>query len=1190
MTSRVSPLDDLDGAVEALAACRAPLLIGVRHHSPVCAAAIPAILDAFEPDRVLIELPEELEPWLGWLCHPEARAPMALSAAWPAGDLSFHPFADFSPELAAARWAAARGVPLAAIDLPLALRGEDRGEVEGAEVGEVGVLEALLGRVGARDVEQLWERLVEVPGVGQPPEAVRRAGLMVGWAMRVDAHLRCGVSRLDLAREGHMRARIAQAEGRSAAVVGAFHAAALLPSPLLWRPVAPVARGGEPPETSIIPYSQDLFDARSGYPAGILDPEWRQRVWEAARDGEPMEAVVAEVAVRICAQVRAQRHVASMLDATEVARLSVDLARLRGLSAPGRGELLEALGAALGQGAVEGRARVLERACAQVLVGQRRGVLAPGTPRCGLEVHVERLLVELKLPGPGAASGDLRLDPMRKPLDRRRHVALSRLRACGVHYSVLQETAGLGDGEALTTRWTAAWTPATGASLALMGVMGATLEQASAGALRRGLRRAMKDERPASEAALRFVEEAAECGLVGLVQEGVSLLRGSFLAQATLGALVSALSIVERVRRGHVPAMVDVPIGAWCSEPEGLEAELAVAAVSALEGLAGSEDPGDALAVLDLVEALDQRAGGLQIGDGRLLWALRGFERQGSPLMQGAGLGALVRLGDRPGVDLGGEMGGWLDAAVDAEGRRALTSRFEGVLTVCGAIFEGEPGWLQGLVERVGALPDEAFLERLPALRQGFEARSPASRRRLLVALAPELGDHEARRVDEDLEVPALVLAAWARADREAASMAAARFLRASVRGSEVEADHGDASAGGALGASGSGEGGSAEGGGPTSRVACAGDIGLMDRWRLMLGQERDKLAGRCARASSALEGFFGRGRGEGSRTEGRGGQEVEIPSTRDWAEELGELFGGRVREEVLGRALEAGRRGAALELDPSSIVPSVALLEQALALRGSLSEDQMSPLRRLIERVVEGLVKALAARLEPALSGLVSSRPSRRPTGRLDLRRTVSANLKTAWRGEGGEVRLRPERLIFRARSRRALDWRLILVVDVSGSMEASVIYSAVVAAILSRLPALSVHFLAFNTEVIDFTARVDDPLELLLGVRIGGGTHIAQALRHAAGLMTVPSRTMVVAVTDFEEGPPIGGLVSAVEGLVEAGARALGVAALDDAGAPRYSRAVAERVVAAGMPVAALSPLELARWVGDTLRGGRS
>jgi Mg-chelatase subunit ChlD len=179
------------------------------------------------------------------------------------------------------------------------------------------------------------------------------------------------------------------------------------------------------------------------------------------------------------------------------------------------------------------------------------------------------------------------------------------------------------------------------------------------------------------------------------------------------------------------------------------------------------------------------------------------------------------------------------------------------------------------------------------------------------------------------------------------------------------------------------------------------------------------------------------------------------------------------------------------------------------------------------------------------------------------------------------------PERPWFRTRTRRSADWHVSIVVDVSGSMEASTIYSAVVAAILNRLPALSVRFIAFSTAVLDLTDRVDDPLGLLLEIAVGGGTDIGAGLRYARERLTVPRRTIVALVTDFEEGVSVGKLLAEVRALSESGAHLLGLAALDDRGQPDFNRGIAAQVAAAGMPVAALSPLELARWIGERVRG---
>jgi len=101
-----------DGEVAALSASRAPFLIGVRHHSPALAVAVPRLLDGFGPDMLAVELPAQARAWVDWLAHPETVAPVALAFSRGEG-MSFYPFADFSPELAALRWARGAGVEVA---------------------------------------------------------------------------------------------------------------------------------------------------------------------------------------------------------------------------------------------------------------------------------------------------------------------------------------------------------------------------------------------------------------------------------------------------------------------------------------------------------------------------------------------------------------------------------------------------------------------------------------------------------------------------------------------------------------------------------------------------------------------------------------------------------------------------------------------------------------------------------------------------------------------------------------------------------------------------------------------------------------------------------------------------------------------------------------------------------------------
>ncbi|WP_406860781.1 DUF5682 family protein [Streptomyces sp. HUAS MG47] len=1150
-------------ALDLLAGCREPYLIGVRHHSPALAAAMPALLAAAAPEVLLVELPEEFAPWLPYVAAPGTVPPVALAGHGADDGLVFLPFAEFSPELAAIRWAREAGVEVVPFDLPLSARTGDRD----TDAPRLGLAEALRARAGDR--EDLWDHLVESAAPGAPPETLRRAALAVGWALRTDS---ATVSPYDLRRESHMRARLAEYAGRrTAAVVGAFHAPAL--------EAGAEDAGGEPHGatdatqvvTSLVPYRYGLLDERSGYPAGIRDPEWQHGVYLAGGEPAALDELLVGMAVRICAAVREAGHPAGPADAREVVRMARDLAALRGRPAAGRAELTEAAQSVLTQGRLMGRGRVVAAAMERTLVGDRQGVLAPGTPRSGLGPAVEALLAELSLPRPGAPDRrELRLDPHRDAPDLRRELALRRLAVCRVTYAEPGEVAGVGGAEALTTRWTAAWSPSTAASLDLAGLHGVTLEQAAEGVLRR--RRATQERAGGTTAAqaLEALRDAAGCGLTDAAAEWLALVAAVLPATGTLPELLDGLAVVDGLRAGHVPG---VPSGWAKAELDAAYEALGAAGVRALDGLAGSTAPEDARALVALACRTDADRGGLRLAD-----ALARLDADGTPLIQGAAGAARVLLGQLDAAAFGTRLASRVDGATTPELRTDLAGFLGGVLPAAGPLLETS-GPLDPLLERVEFLSDRDFLTRLPALRAGFDTLPPAARTRLLAVVEDRTG----------------VAAGTLQGDPEAL----ARLATADLAGRE------------ALGALGLGIGlglptEDAAGTSTTPSPALpdpahttappaaptGAELPPGERWRLLLGRGRG-LSGRAGRVATALDELYGGGRGEGARGEeygSGGGDEAPFPDVRAWSEELAALFGPGVREEVLASAAQTGRLDAALELDPGAARPSVELLRTVLSYAGGLSEDRLARLRPLVARLVRELTDVLARRLRPALTGLAHPRPTRRPGGPLDLPRTLRANLATARRdAETGAVTVVPERPVFRTRARRESDWRLVLVVDVSGSMEASTVWSALTASVLAGVPTLSTHFVAFSTQVLDLTDQVEDPLGLLLEVRVGGGTNIARGLRHARSLVTVPSRTLVVLISDFEEGGPTAPLLGEVRALVEAGCHVLGCASLDDAGRPRYSAGVAGQLVAAGMPVAALSPLELARWVGERIGGER-
>ncbi|WP_435863138.1 vWA domain-containing protein [Streptomyces tendae] len=1262
LSSAPAAFTSAEQAVAALTGPGVPFLIGVRHHAPSLAAAVPLLLDRAAPDVLLVELPAEMQEWLPWLGHEETRAPVALAAASreEGAGTAFYPFADFSPELAAVRWAARQGVPVVACDLPLADRtwreGRRRPEAPtahpGADVPEpdrsrLGTV--LRARLTGRPGEDLWDRLVEAAAPGSGPESLRRAALLTGWALREEAVAAAGVPDLDLRREAWMRSRLAAATAdgaRAALVVGAFHAPALVSPQAAAEPerdnsgdrADPADRPGW--VTSLIPYTYALLDERSGYPAGIRDPEWQHLVVRAAGDPAALAEALTHTAVRVCAALRGLGHPSGPADAREIVRVASDLARLRGLPAAGRGELVEAVQTVLAQGEPYGRGRAVARAMEQVLVGTRSGRPAPGAPRSGLAPAVEAELAALGLPGPGpvgvpapgrgggargggawggGAPGttvsaetptarDLRLDPLRSDLDRARDLLLRRLTVCGVPYAEARGVVGAGGAETLTTRWEVRWTPATEAMLSAVGVHGVTPAQAAEGVLRERWRTERHEGGPTAAQTLDGLRQAAECGLPDLADARLTETAEVLPGAAALPELLTGLGLLDRLRAGHVPGLgADEERAARATAVAAL---LTAAAVRQVDGLSGAEDPADAHALLELAHRADV------LGGVRLTDALARLAHEGSPLMRGAAGAVRVLLGhEDPGV-FGERVVSWVDAARDPASRSALTARLAGLLTAAGPLLESAAPALEPLLDRVSELADREFLDRLPALRGGFDTLSPAARDRLLSVVEERLGTD---RTADTGGVDPVALALWTRADLMArATLGGLRLLPPAVptptshesaeprthRPGEAnegdEADRADtpdtantANTPDATATSTPAATATAAGAAAASLLAEEHHLDPADRWRLVLGRRTDRLSPAAAAPATALDELYGSGRGEGSRGDltgpGRGGsgggRQAPYPSVREWSEELTALFGPGIREEVLAAAAASGRPDVLAELDPDSVRPSVDLLRTVLRHAGGLPEARLAALRPLVRRLVEALTRELATRLRPALHGTVVPRPSRRPGGGLDLPRTLRANLASAHRGPDGTVRVLPERPVFRTRAKRSADWRLILVTDVSGSMEASTVWAALTASVLVGVPTLSTHFLAFSTEVMDLTDHVDDPLSLLLEVSVGGGTHIAAGLRHARELVTVPSRTLVVVVSDFEEGYPLGGLLAEVRALVGSGCHVLGCASLDDAGRPRYSTGVAGQLVAAGMPVAALSPLELARWVGEKI-----
>lgn len=1163
--SRASALDDskdIAATVDVLGRSTVPFLIGVRHHSAALASAMPRLLESFGPDVLLVELPHEAQPWLEYIAAEETIAPIAFAGVSSQGSVSFYPFADFSPELAAIRWATKRGVRVICCDAPMATYAPESQDVHGRAREAEDKRAPWAAQAGIQLPADLWDTLVEGRASGAEAEELRRAGLAAGWAFRVKAQESAeGIPHHDLYREAHMRRTLGEVLATTrttngvppkvAAVVGSFHAAALL-QPLQqgeagWKETK---EPSNPVICSLVPYAFAQLDDRSGYPAGIRDPEWQQSAFECELTPDGLVQLVTELSTRMARDLRAMGHPAGPGESREAVRLAADLASLRGKRAPGRTELLESFVTVFAQGDVLGKGRAVARVAEQLLVGERRGAVAPDTPMSGLAAALDSDFQRLKLPAKETLGGPVRvldLDPYKtldsgKPaLDWHRQKFLARLHVAGIAYGTQQQISGVGGFQALTHRWAVGYSAATAATIEQAALLGVTLEQAASGRAFAALRRYCESDKD-SQGLAAVVPGAAECAhadLPAVFESYLDLIAAQLPESGSLTQIMAGHSLLAGIRQGQVA--VFSPERHLRARMAEVEEELLGAGMRQVEALIGSNARADAEALISLVGTLNRLPE-------RMLAALAEMLVGGSSLMQGTAAALLTRQGHRSSAWLRSQLSAWVWAAGNPEQRAGLKARLFGFCLAAGEMLEIGSDVLQGIMDQIEEFPDRDFLDRAPAMRGGFDALSPAVRQRILESVVGAHNDAGKLAVDASL------LLAWASADERACA--------------ELE------------------------------RLGLAHALAPVDRWRLLLGRDTVGMPEISRRYARTLDELYGSGVGEGSWEDRMnatsGGDDPPYPGAREWAADVDELFGPAIREEVLAEAATRGRSEALLELDPETTRPSVELLSNILALVGALPESRVSGARRLVARMVEELSRELASDLQPSLTGISLARPTFRKSPVIDLPRTILANLKTATAvqktGPDGVAttswRLLPDRLIFRTPAGKSSQWHVIVLVDVSGSMEASTVFAALTAAILAGVSCLEVSFLTFSTRVADLSRHAVDPLTLLLEIQVGGGTNIAGALAYAQSLVTSPQRTLLAVISDFEEGGSVSNLVQCVDELHSSGVKLLGCAALNAAGKGTYNAAVARRLVAAGMPVAAVSPQELARWVGDMVR----
>lgn len=367
-----------------------------------------------------------------------------------------------------------------------------------------------------------------------------------------------------------------------------------------------------------------------------------------------------------------------------------------------------------------------------------------------------------------------------------------------------------------------------------------------------------------------------------------------------------------------------------------------------------------------------------------------------------------------------------------------------------------------------------------------------------------------------------------------------------------------------------------------------------MTRWRLILGQDSRALGNvglneQESLMDAALAAIYDDTSGAGNaggKGAGLGNSALKLAK---WLTDVRTFFPQDVVSVIQSDAIE--RKGLTkLLFEPETlknVKPDISMVGTLMALKGQIPEKSKESARQLVREVVNEIMKQLEQDLRRAVTGALNKKqhtpiPNFSST---DWKRTINRNLKNYDRES---KRLIPEKFYFFERSQKQKSWTVILDIDQSGSMADSIIYSSVMGSIFASMPALDTHVVAFDTEVTDLTELCrNDPVDMLFGVQLGGGTDINKSVSYCQELITNPRKTMFILISDLYEGGVRKGLLRRLSEMHEEGVKVITLLALSDAGKPDYDVNLGKEISKLGIACFACTPDRLPDLVAAAIKG---
>ena len=366
-----------------------------------------------------------------------------------------------------------------------------------------------------------------------------------------------------------------------------------------------------------------------------------------------------------------------------------------------------------------------------------------------------------------------------------------------------------------------------------------------------------------------------------------------------------------------------------------------------------------------------------------------------------------------------------------------------------------------------------------------------------------------------------------------------------------------------------------------------------LNRWRLILGRNSEnqiEFTGEYSESISyqdmeeTLDYLYSQEYGE--EVLRKGGTGKSQLNAAKWIEKARNLFPKKTVEVLEKQALEHFNLTELLTDKKvlEKMEPNTDLLKTILQFKHLMKSDVIAEAKRIIKKVVDEITEKLQTDIRKSLLGKLNrNMPSNvKSMKNLDIKKTIARNLKNY---DTENSRLVLKNVYFSSRVKRFNKWNIIIAVDESGSMLDSVIYSAVMAGIFAKLPMIDTRLVIFDTNVVDLSGYIDDPVEVLMGMQLGGGTDINGALSYCESLCENPHNTIFVTVTDLYEGGSTQNLLRTCADIIGSGSKMIFLTALDRDANPAYDKNVGQKLADMGAFVGAMTPEQLGDYIGKMI-----